>query len=172
MVNEAARCLEEKVVASPEDADYGMILGTGFAPFRGGPLRFADHFGIAEMVRAGDQTWTGNCAMRFAAATRGKRNESFTRSVSEMKSPLEAPEKQIAEETSAKPPKPKRHPSSTLPKCRQAKPPRSSSPKRRAIRSMNAAVSPATCLSAATISTAFFPYPSKARRIARQARHF
>jgi 3-hydroxyacyl-CoA dehydrogenase / enoyl-CoA hydratase / 3-hydroxybutyryl-CoA epimerase len=55
MVNEAARCLEEKVVATAEDADYGMILGTGFAPFRGGPLRFADHFGIAEMVRAGDR---------------------------------------------------------------------------------------------------------------------
>jgi 3-hydroxyacyl-CoA dehydrogenase/enoyl-CoA hydratase/3-hydroxybutyryl-CoA epimerase len=55
MVNEAARCLEEKVVASPEDADYGMILGTGFAPLRGGPLRFADHFGIAEMVRAGER---------------------------------------------------------------------------------------------------------------------
>lgn len=55
MVNEAARCLEEKVVATAEDADYGMILGTGFAPFRGGPLRFADHFGISEMVRAGDR---------------------------------------------------------------------------------------------------------------------
>ena len=55
MVNEAARCLEEKVVASPEDADYGMILGTGFAPLRGGPLRFADHFGIAEMVAVGDR---------------------------------------------------------------------------------------------------------------------
>jgi 3-hydroxyacyl-CoA dehydrogenase/enoyl-CoA hydratase/3-hydroxybutyryl-CoA epimerase len=50
MVNEAARCLEEKVVASPEDADYGMILGTGFAPFRGGPLRFAEHFGIKKVV--------------------------------------------------------------------------------------------------------------------------
>jgi len=46
MVNEAARCLEEKVVDSPADADYGMILGTGFAPFRGGPLRFAEHFGL------------------------------------------------------------------------------------------------------------------------------
>lgn len=55
MVNEAARCLEEGVVAAPEDADYGMILGTGFAPLRGGPLRFADHFGIAEMVRAGER---------------------------------------------------------------------------------------------------------------------
>ena len=50
MVNEAARCVEEGVVGSPEDADYGMILGTGFAPFRGGPLRFAEHFGLKEIV--------------------------------------------------------------------------------------------------------------------------
>jgi 3-hydroxyacyl-CoA dehydrogenase/enoyl-CoA hydratase/3-hydroxybutyryl-CoA epimerase len=50
MVNEAARCLEEDVVASPEDADYGMILGTGFAPSRGGPLRFAEHFGLKQVV--------------------------------------------------------------------------------------------------------------------------
>jgi 3-hydroxyacyl-CoA dehydrogenase len=50
MVNEAARCIEEKVVGSPEDADYGMILGTGFAPFRGGPLRFAEYFGLKQIV--------------------------------------------------------------------------------------------------------------------------
>jgi 3-hydroxyacyl-CoA dehydrogenase/enoyl-CoA hydratase/3-hydroxybutyryl-CoA epimerase len=50
MVNEAARCVEEKVVNSPEDADYGMVLGTGFAPFRGGPLRFAEHFGLKKVV--------------------------------------------------------------------------------------------------------------------------
>jgi 3-hydroxyacyl-CoA dehydrogenase/enoyl-CoA hydratase/3-hydroxybutyryl-CoA epimerase len=50
MVNEAGRCVEEKVVDSPEDADYGMILGTGFAPFRGGPLRFAEHFGVSKIV--------------------------------------------------------------------------------------------------------------------------
>jgi 3-hydroxyacyl-CoA dehydrogenase/enoyl-CoA hydratase/3-hydroxybutyryl-CoA epimerase len=50
MVNEAARCLEEQVVDSPEDADYGMILGTGFAPFRGGPLRFAEHLGLKKIV--------------------------------------------------------------------------------------------------------------------------
>jgi len=50
MVNEAARCVEEKVVDSPEDADYGMILGTGFAPFRGGPLRFAEQFGLNKVV--------------------------------------------------------------------------------------------------------------------------
>jgi 3-hydroxyacyl-CoA dehydrogenase/enoyl-CoA hydratase/3-hydroxybutyryl-CoA epimerase len=50
MVNEAARCVEEKVVDSPEDADYGMILGAGFPPFRGGPLRFAEHFGLKKIV--------------------------------------------------------------------------------------------------------------------------
>ena len=50
MVNEAARCVEEKVVAAPEDADYGMILGTGFASHRGGPLRFAEYLGLKRVV--------------------------------------------------------------------------------------------------------------------------
>jgi 3-hydroxyacyl-CoA dehydrogenase / enoyl-CoA hydratase / 3-hydroxybutyryl-CoA epimerase len=50
MVNEAARCLEEKVVASPEDADFGMMMGTGFPGHRGGPLRFADYFGPQKLV--------------------------------------------------------------------------------------------------------------------------
>ena len=50
MVNEAARTLEEKVVDSPGDVDFGMIMGTGWAPFRGGPLRFADRLGIATVV--------------------------------------------------------------------------------------------------------------------------
>lgn len=51
MVNEAARCLEEGVAAAPEDIDFGMIFGTGWAPFRGGPLRYADTLGAAEIVR-------------------------------------------------------------------------------------------------------------------------
>ncbi len=42
MINEAARCLEENVVEAPEDVDFGMIMGTGWAPARGGPLRYAD----------------------------------------------------------------------------------------------------------------------------------
>jgi 3-hydroxyacyl-CoA dehydrogenase/enoyl-CoA hydratase/3-hydroxybutyryl-CoA epimerase len=50
MVNEAARCLEEKVVASPDDADYGMVLGTGFPIFRGGPLRYAESLGLNKVV--------------------------------------------------------------------------------------------------------------------------
>jgi 3-hydroxyacyl-CoA dehydrogenase / enoyl-CoA hydratase / 3-hydroxybutyryl-CoA epimerase len=55
MVNEAARCVEEKVVDSSGDADYGMILGTGFAPFRGGPLRYAEHFGLKKIVEEMEQ---------------------------------------------------------------------------------------------------------------------
>jgi 3-hydroxyacyl-CoA dehydrogenase len=50
MVNEAARTLEEKVVEVPEDVDFGMIMGTGWAPFRGGPLRFADALGVPTVV--------------------------------------------------------------------------------------------------------------------------
>jgi 3-hydroxyacyl-CoA dehydrogenase / enoyl-CoA hydratase / 3-hydroxybutyryl-CoA epimerase len=51
MINEAARVLDEGVVAAPEDVDFGMIMGTGWAPFRGGPLRYADTIGTAEIVR-------------------------------------------------------------------------------------------------------------------------
>ena len=50
MVNEAARCLEEEIVTEPSDVDFAMIMGTGFAPFRGGPLRFAEQFGLNKVV--------------------------------------------------------------------------------------------------------------------------
>lgn len=52
MVNEAARCLEEEIVPDPADVDFAMIMGTGFAPFRGGPLRYADSVGAANIVAA------------------------------------------------------------------------------------------------------------------------
>jgi len=42
MVNEAARCLDEKIARSAADVDLGMIYGTGFAPFRGGLLTYAE----------------------------------------------------------------------------------------------------------------------------------
>lgn len=51
MVNEGARCLEEGVVAEPADVDFGLIFGAGFAPFRGGPLRYADSLGTTEVLR-------------------------------------------------------------------------------------------------------------------------
>jgi 3-hydroxyacyl-CoA dehydrogenase/enoyl-CoA hydratase/3-hydroxybutyryl-CoA epimerase len=50
MINEAARVLAEGVAETPEDVDFGMIMGTGWAPFRGGPLRYADTIGVAEVV--------------------------------------------------------------------------------------------------------------------------
>jgi 3-hydroxyacyl-CoA dehydrogenase/enoyl-CoA hydratase/3-hydroxybutyryl-CoA epimerase len=50
MINEAARCLEEGIVEDPRDVDFAMIMGTGFAPFRGGPLRYADAAGIGRIV--------------------------------------------------------------------------------------------------------------------------
>ncbi|MBC7396177.1 MAG: enoyl-CoA hydratase/isomerase family protein [Bdellovibrionales bacterium] len=50
MVNEAARCLEEKVVENAEAVDLGMIMGTGFPPFRGGLLRYADSLGLEHVV--------------------------------------------------------------------------------------------------------------------------
>ena len=42
MVNEAARVLEDRIVRRAGDVDLAMIMGTGFPPFRGGLLRFAD----------------------------------------------------------------------------------------------------------------------------------
>jgi 3-hydroxyacyl-CoA dehydrogenase/alkylation response protein AidB-like acyl-CoA dehydrogenase/enoyl-CoA hydratase/carnithine racemase len=64
MINEAARCLEEQVVSSPEDVDFGMVMGTGFAPFRGGPLRYADAEGSEKIVAAMER-WTRAGAAYF-----------------------------------------------------------------------------------------------------------
>ena len=50
MVNEAARCLEEGVVSTPEDVDFAMIMGMGFAPFTGGPMHYADAIDIPHLV--------------------------------------------------------------------------------------------------------------------------
>lgn len=50
MVNEAARCLEEEVVAGPAELDLATVFGTGFAPFRGGLLRWADSMGTPKVV--------------------------------------------------------------------------------------------------------------------------
>jgi 3-hydroxyacyl-CoA dehydrogenase/enoyl-CoA hydratase/3-hydroxybutyryl-CoA epimerase len=39
LLNEAVSCLHDHVVAEPDLLDAGMIFGTGFAPFRGGPVQ-------------------------------------------------------------------------------------------------------------------------------------
>jgi 3-hydroxyacyl-CoA dehydrogenase/enoyl-CoA hydratase/3-hydroxybutyryl-CoA epimerase len=50
MVNEAAMILAEGIVRRPQDVDAGMIFGTGFPPFRGGLLRYADSIGIDNLT--------------------------------------------------------------------------------------------------------------------------
>ncbi|HXD00895.1 MAG TPA: 3-hydroxyacyl-CoA dehydrogenase NAD-binding domain-containing protein [Verrucomicrobiae bacterium] len=79
MINEAARCLEEQVVTDPADVDFAMIMGTGFAPFRGGPLRYADSVGIAKLVATMDGLVAGGsghfapCTLLRSMAASGKK---------------------------------------------------------------------------------------------------
>jgi 3-hydroxyacyl-CoA dehydrogenase/enoyl-CoA hydratase/3-hydroxybutyryl-CoA epimerase len=55
MVNEAAACLGEGSAAGPEIIDLAMVLGTGWAPHRGGPLRYADQRGLADVAHSLDE---------------------------------------------------------------------------------------------------------------------
>ncbi|WP_286236895.1 fatty acid oxidation complex subunit alpha FadB [Neptuniibacter halophilus] len=43
---ETVRCLEDGIVASPAEADMGLIYGIGFPPFRGGALHYLDQMGL------------------------------------------------------------------------------------------------------------------------------
>ena len=52
MVNEAALCLQEGIVDNAQYLDMAMIMGTGFPPYRGGLLRYADSLGIDSVVIA------------------------------------------------------------------------------------------------------------------------
>ena len=81
MVNEAARCLEEKVVATPEDADYGMILGTGFPILPRRPVAFCRKFWNR---KGGDRNGGTSvqrrreiCAVRFAASACAERHKFY-----------------------------------------------------------------------------------------------
>jgi 3-hydroxyacyl-CoA dehydrogenase / enoyl-CoA hydratase / 3-hydroxybutyryl-CoA epimerase len=50
MVNEAVAVWRDRVVADLDLLDAGIIFGTGFAPFRGGPIHFARARGVADVV--------------------------------------------------------------------------------------------------------------------------
>ncbi len=51
MLNEAAAALREGVIGDADLLDAGVIFGTGFAPFRGGPLQYAKTRGIDNVTR-------------------------------------------------------------------------------------------------------------------------
>ncbi len=78
MVNEAARALEERIVASADDGDLALVMGMGWPPFRGGLLRWADEVGIAIIVQRLEE-WAGALGPRFAPAEalRARRREGF-----------------------------------------------------------------------------------------------
>jgi 3-hydroxyacyl-CoA dehydrogenase/enoyl-CoA hydratase/3-hydroxybutyryl-CoA epimerase len=65
MVNEAVACLADGVVTDPDLLDAGVIFGTGFAPFRGGPINYARERGTDEVVAA-LKTLAGAHGERFA----------------------------------------------------------------------------------------------------------
>ncbi len=67
MVNEAARILEDGIVSDAHDVDLGMITGTGFPPFRGGLLRYADSLG-APVVLARLESLASEHGPRFEPA--------------------------------------------------------------------------------------------------------
>ena len=50
MINEAAFCTADALVSSPAKLDLAMIFGTGFPPFRGGLLRYADSLGLVRVL--------------------------------------------------------------------------------------------------------------------------
>ena len=46
MINEAVACLHDGVVSDADLLDGGVIFGTGFAPFRGGPIQYVRETGV------------------------------------------------------------------------------------------------------------------------------
>ncbi|GLR27323.1 3-hydroxyacyl-CoA dehydrogenase NAD-binding domain-containing protein [Limnobacter litoralis] len=49
--NEAAKCLQEKVLRTVADGNIGSIFGLGFAPFTGGMLQFINAKGLPQFVK-------------------------------------------------------------------------------------------------------------------------
>lgn len=51
IINEASLCLHEGVISNVEDADTALMFGMGFPDYRGGPFRYADSIGVAEVLK-------------------------------------------------------------------------------------------------------------------------
>lgn len=67
MINECAFVLEEEVVSKPEAIDFAMIMGAGFPPFYGGPLRYAEQEGLDNILKD-LETWCDQGLERFKPA--------------------------------------------------------------------------------------------------------
>jgi 3-hydroxyacyl-CoA dehydrogenase/enoyl-CoA hydratase/3-hydroxybutyryl-CoA epimerase/enoyl-CoA isomerase len=52
---ESARCLHEKIVDTREELDLAMLMGLGFPPFRGGPIRYAESIGAQTLFDKGNE---------------------------------------------------------------------------------------------------------------------
>ena len=84
MVNEAARGLADGLAADAETIDLAMVMGSGWAPHRGGPLHYADFRGLPDVV--GKLTeFAGRYGARFEPAAelrrRAESGQPFTRPV-------------------------------------------------------------------------------------------
>jgi 3-hydroxyacyl-CoA dehydrogenase/enoyl-CoA hydratase/3-hydroxybutyryl-CoA epimerase len=66
-LNEAAACLDEEIVDDKDLLDAGVIFGTGFAPFRGGPMNHSLREGV-EMIVATMADYESRFGERFHPA--------------------------------------------------------------------------------------------------------
>jgi 3-hydroxyacyl-CoA dehydrogenase/enoyl-CoA hydratase/3-hydroxybutyryl-CoA epimerase len=83
MVNEAALALEEQIVAGADEVDLAMVMGTGFPPFRGGLLRWADAEGV-KTIHQGLAGYLEALGKRFSPAPllgkMAEQDQTFTHS--------------------------------------------------------------------------------------------
>jgi len=66
-LNEAAACLQEEIVVDRDLLDAGIIFGTGFAPFRGGPMNYSLDQGV-DSILASMSDYEGRFGERFKPA--------------------------------------------------------------------------------------------------------
>jgi 3-hydroxyacyl-CoA dehydrogenase/enoyl-CoA hydratase/3-hydroxybutyryl-CoA epimerase len=66
-VNEALHCFGEGILRSARDGDIGAVFGLGFPPFRGGPFRYVDALGPAEVLKR-IEAYRGRFGERWAPA--------------------------------------------------------------------------------------------------------
>ena len=86
MINEASLILDEKIVASAAELDLAMIMGTGFPPFRGGLMRYADKLGtpyiqarLDELSSRHGRRFVANEPLRRLAQRDGKFYQAYAR---------------------------------------------------------------------------------------------